>query len=58
MHFDVSHSSTQEGTNNGLKSYSCAIKPIMNLDTSATTMNIQTSINVKECEDIIFQNAT
>ncbi len=58
MHFDVSHSSAHEGTNHGLKSHSCAIKPIMILDTSANTMNIQSSIKVKECEDIIFQDAT
>jgi len=58
MHFDVSHSSAHKGTNHGLKSHNCAIKPIMNLDTSANTMNIQSSIKVKECEDIIFQDAT
>jgi hypothetical protein len=29
----------------------------MNLDTSANTMNIQSSIKVKECEDIISQDA-
>jgi hypothetical protein len=34
MHFDVSHSSAHERTNHGLKSNSCAIKLIMNLDTS------------------------
>jgi hypothetical protein len=58
MHFDVSHSSAHKGTNHGLKIHSCAIKPIMNIDTSANTMNIQSSIKVKECEDIIFQDAT
>ena len=57
LHFDVSHSSTHEGTNHGLKSHSCAIKPIMNLDTSANTLNIQSSIKVKECEEIISQDA-
>ncbi len=57
LHFDVSHSSAHEGTNHGLKSYSCAIKPIMNLDTSANTLNIQSSIKVKECEGIILQDA-
>jgi hypothetical protein len=30
----------------------------MNLDSSANTMNIQSSIKVQECEDIIFQDAT
>jgi hypothetical protein len=30
----------------------------MNLDTSVNTMNIQSSIKEKECEDIIFQDAT
>jgi hypothetical protein len=58
LHIDVSHSSAHEGTNHGLKSHSCAIKPIMNLDTSSNTMNIQSSIKVKECEDIIFQDST
>ena len=48
MHFDVSHSSAHEGMNHGLKSHSCAIKPIMNLDTSANTINIQSSIKVQE----------
>ncbi len=58
MHFDVSHFSAHKEKNHGLKSHSCAIKPIINLDTSANTMNIQSSIKVKECEDIIFQDAT
>ncbi len=44
MHFDVSHSSAHEGTNRGLKSHSFAVKPTMNLDSSANTMNIQSSI--------------
>jgi hypothetical protein len=57
LHFDVSQSSAHEGTNHGLKSHSCAIKPIMNLDTSANTLNIQSSIKVKECEEIISQDA-
>jgi hypothetical protein len=30
----------------------------MNLDSSANTLNIQSSIKVQECEDIIFQDAT
>jgi hypothetical protein len=30
----------------------------MNLDTSANTINIQSNIKVKECEDIIFKDAT
>ncbi len=58
LHFDVSHSSAHKGTNHGLKSHSCAVKPIMNLDSSANTVNIQSSIKVQECEDIIFQDAT
>jgi hypothetical protein len=57
LHFDVSHSSAHKGTNHGLKSHSCAIKPIMNLDTSANTLNIQSSIKVKECEEITSQDA-
>jgi hypothetical protein len=58
MHFDVSHSSAHKGTNHGLKSHSCAVEPIMNLDSSANTINIQSSIKVQECEDIISQDAT
>ncbi len=58
MHFDVSHSFAYEGTNHGLKSHCCAVKPIMNLDSSANTINIQSSIKVQECKDIIFQDAT
>ncbi len=41
MHFDVSHSSAHEGTNHSLKSHSCAIKPIIDLDTLANKLNIQ-----------------
>jgi hypothetical protein len=44
LHFDVSHLSAHKGTNHGLKSHSCAIKPIMNLDTSANTLNIQAAL--------------
>jgi hypothetical protein len=58
LHLDVSHMSAHEGTNHGLKSHSCGLKPIMNLDTSANTLNIQTSIKIKECEEIILQDAT
>jgi hypothetical protein len=58
MHFDESHSSAHEGFYHGLKSHGCAVKPIMNLDLSANTINIQSSIKVQECEDIIFQEAT
>jgi hypothetical protein len=58
MHFDVSHSSAHEGTNHGLKNHSCAVKPTMNLDSSANTINIQISIKVQECEDIILHDAT
>ena len=29
-HFDTTHSSPHEGTNHGLKSHSCAVKPTMN----------------------------
>jgi hypothetical protein len=57
MHFDVSHSSAQEGTNCGLNSHSCAVKPTMNLDSSANTINIQSSIEVQECEDVILKDA-
>ena len=56
-HFDTAHSSAHEGTNHGLKSHSCAVTPMMNVDTSAKTMNTQTSIRVHECEEIIFREA-
>ena len=56
-HLDTAHSSPHEGTNHGLKSHSCGIQPIMNLDTSTKTMNTQTSIRVHECEDIILRDA-
>jgi hypothetical protein len=46
MHFDISHSSAHKGTNHGLNSHSCAVNPTMNLDSSANTMNIQSSIIV------------
>jgi hypothetical protein len=58
LHLDVSHTSAHEGTNHGFKCHSCGLKPIMNLDTSANTLNIQTSIKVRECEEIISQDAT
>ncbi len=54
MQFDVSHSSANEGSNHGLKSHSCAVKPTMNLDSSANTINIQSSTKVQDCEDMIF----
>jgi hypothetical protein len=57
MHFDTAHSSAHKGTNHGLKGHSCAVKPTMNLDSLANTMNIQTSIKVQDCEKIIFQDA-
>ena len=44
MRFDVSHCSAHKGTNHGLKSHSCTVKPTMNLDSSANTINIQSSI--------------
>ncbi len=40
IHFDASHYSAHEGTNHGLKSHSCAVKPTMNLGSSANTINI------------------
>ncbi len=57
MHFDLAQSSAHKGTNHGLKSHSCAVKPTMNLDSLANTINIQTSIKVQDCEEIIFQDA-
>ena len=56
-HFDTAHSSPHEGTNHGLKSHSCGVKPNMNIDSSTNTINTQTSIRVHECEEIIFQEA-
>ena len=56
-HLDTAHSSAHEGTNHGLKSHSCTVTPMMNVDTSAKTMNTQTSIRVHECEEIIFREA-
>ncbi len=58
MHFDIAHSSAHKGANHDLKSHSCAVKPSMNLDSLANTMNIQTSIKVQDCEEVIFQDAT
>jgi hypothetical protein len=40
------------------KGHSYAVKPTMILDSLANTMNIQTSIKVQDCEEIIFQDAT
>jgi hypothetical protein len=57
MDFDIAHSSAHKRTNHGLKSHSCAVKPTMNLDSLANTMNIQTSIKVQDCEEILFQDA-
>ena len=56
-HFDTAHSSPHEGTNHGLKSHAAAVKPTMNLDASATTINTQVTLRVHECEDIIYQEA-
>ncbi len=38
-HFDTSHSSAHEGTNHSMKSHSAGLKPTMDLDTSANTIN-------------------
>ena len=57
-HFDTAHSSPHEGTNHGLKSHSCGVKPVMNIDTSAKTLNTQTNIKCRELEGLIFQEAT
>ena len=54
-HFDTAHSSPHEGTNHGLKSHSCGVKPVMNLDTSANTLNTQTTIKTHKLEALIFQ---
>ena len=56
-HFDTVHSSPHKDINHGLKSHSCAVKPTMNLDSSAKTLNTQTSIRVHECKEKIFQEA-
>jgi hypothetical protein len=57
MHFDIAHSSAQEGPNHGLKSHSCAVKRTMNNDSLANTINIQICIKVQDCEEIIIQDA-
>ena len=56
-HFDLAHSSPHEGTNHGLKSHSCAVQPVMNLDTSAKTLNTQSIIKAHELEGFIFEEA-
>jgi hypothetical protein len=57
LHFDTAHSSPHEGTNHGLKSHSCAVQPVMNLDTSAKTLNTQSIIKAHELEALIFEEA-
>jgi hypothetical protein len=57
MHFDIVYSSAHKGTNHGLKSHNCAVKPTINLDSFANTINIQASIKVQECKEMIFQDA-
>jgi hypothetical protein len=56
-HFDTSHSSAHEGANHGLKSHSAKVKGTMDVETSAKTLNTQTSIRVAECEEIILREA-
>jgi hypothetical protein len=55
--FDTSYSSAHEGTNHGLKSHSAGVKGTIDVDTSAKTLNTQTSIRVAECKEIIFHEA-
>jgi hypothetical protein len=57
-HFDTSHSSAHEGTNNGMKSHSAGVQAMMGVDTSAKAMNTQTNITVAESEELIFHEAT
>ena len=52
-HFDTAHSSAHEGSNHALKAHTAGIKPTMDLDTSAKTINTQTDIKVAELEEII-----
>ena len=47
---EVSHSSAQEGTNFGLKSYSAAVQPQMSMSTSAEAMNVQDNMKSAECD--------
>ncbi len=54
-HFNTSHSSAHEGTNNSLKSHSASIQPTMDMDTSAKTINTQTYIKVAELDENIFR---
>ena len=57
-HFDTSHSSTHEGTNNGMKSHIAGVQATMGVDLSAKAMNTQTNITVAESEELIFHEAT
>jgi hypothetical protein len=52
-HFDTLHSSAHKGTNHGLKSHSAGVKGTMDVDTSAETLNTQTSIRVADTTEMI-----
>ena len=54
-HFDTAHSSAHEGSNHALKAHTAGMKPTMDFDTSATTINTQTDIKVAELEEIIYR---
>jgi hypothetical protein len=56
QHIDTSHYSAHEGTNHSMKSHSAKLKPTMDLDTSANTINTQTDIKVAELEEIIYRD--
>jgi hypothetical protein len=55
-HFDMAHSSAHEGSNHALKAHTAGIKPTMDLDTSAKTINTQTNIKVAELKEIIYRD--
>jgi hypothetical protein len=55
-HFDTAYSSAHEQSNHGMKSHSTAMKPTMDMDTSAEMINNQTDIKVAELEKMIYRN--
>jgi hypothetical protein len=50
LHFNESNNSSHEGTNNGAKSHSAAVLPLMDILTSAQVLQFQTDISMKEMD--------
>ena len=49
-HFEQSHSSPHEGTNSGIKNHSAPVTPVMGLDVSSSTLNLQANLKAAQLD--------